>query len=213
MSVSQEDYDESIYHVPKQRKPVVKDMGASVSVFPPLGQITQVQKEKIQLIALLEVPNDQANQPWELALWHAAGDNNWSETPLSATDRIPSTLQAIDDRISRSWFQCEISVKSLLNFTVKFRAGPDKEWRWLRDEQGMEDGTIILKTGLTTSALPDDFTEILKGYDSEITVNPCRSQSPGTRLWTVEANVDAAQGDDSTYKDINLGLPWGGFLR
>lgn len=212
-AAEKEDYDESIYHVPKQRKPVANDMGASVSVFPPLGQVTQVPKDKVQLTALLEVPNDQAHQPWELALWHAAGDDNWTETSMSSTDKVPSTLQPVDDRISRFWFQCEVSVQSLLNFTVKFRAGPDQEWRWLRNEQGMEDGTIIVKSGLTTAALPDDFSEILRGYDSDIKVHACRSQSPGTRLWAVEASVDAAQGEDSSYKDFNLGLPWGGFLR
>lgn len=213
MSVPDEDYDESIYHVPKQKKPRAKDMGASVSVFPPLGQVTQVQKTRVQLTALLEVPNDQASQPWELALWHAAGDEDWAETPMSSTDKVPSTLQAVDDRVSRFWFQCEVQVKALLNFTVKFRAGPDREWRWLRDEQGTEDGTIIVNSVLTTAALPDDFNEILKGHDSDIKVSACRSQSPGTRLWTVEANVEAAQGEESTYKDFNLGLPWGGFLR
>lgn len=213
MSAAEQDYDESIYHVPKQKKPKVKDMGASVSVYPPLGQVTQVQKDKVQVIALLEVPNDQVAQPWDLALWHSAGDEDWTETSLSPTDQTPSTLQTVDDRVSRLWFQGQVCVKSLLHFTVKFRAGPDQEWRWLRDEQGVGDGTIIVNSVLTTSALPDDFSEILKGFDSDIKVNTCRSQSPGTRLWALEAKVDAAQGEESTYKDINLGLPWGGFLR
>lgn len=213
MSGHEQDYDESIYHVPKQKKPTGKDMGASVSVCPPLGQVTQVQNGTVQVTALLEVPNDQAHHSWEIALWHAAQDADWTETPMSPTDKIPTTLQVVDDRISRLWFHGQVSVKSLLNFTVKFRAGPDQEWRWLRDEQGMGDGTIIVNSAMTTAALPDNFDDILKGFDSDINVKACRSQSPATRLWALEANVDAAQGDDSTYKDVKLGLPWGGFLR
>lgn len=213
MSVPEEDYDELIYHVPKQKKPTVKDMGASVSVFPPLGQVTQVQKENVQVTALLEVPTDQANHPWEVALWHSTGDDAWAETGLSPAIKTPSTLQALDDSVSRLWFQGHIAVNSLLNFTVRFRSGSDQEWRWARDEQGMGDGTIVVNSVLTTDALPDDFGSILKGYDTSIQVKPAQSQCPGTRLWTIEASVEAAKGDDSAFTDVNLGVPWGGFLR
>lgn len=212
MSVPEQDY-EAILHVPKQKKRVLKDMGASLSVSPPLGQITQVRNATVQVTVLLQVPSDQAAQPWEVAVWHAAGDHEWSETPLSPTDKTPSTLQKVDDSVVRLWFDGHVSVKSLLNFTVKFRPGPDQEWKWIRDEQNMPDGTIILNSDLSTDALPDDFASILKGHDTELKVTSCRSQCPGTKLWAVEANVGAAHGDDSTYKDFNLGLPWGGFLR
>lgn len=217
MSIPQDDYDEAIYHVPKQKRPTLKDMGASVSVFPPLGQVTQVQKETVPVTALLEVPNDaanqQADQPWEVALWHAAGDDNWTETLLASTQKVPSTLHKVNGQVRRFWFDGQLSVKSLVNFTVKFRSGPDKEWKWIRDEQSAEDGAIILNSDSTVAALPDDFSEILQGYDSDIKVTSCPSQCPGTKLWSLAANVDAANGEDSTYRDVSLGLPWGGFLR
>ncbi|ROW07669.1 hypothetical protein VMCG_03367 [Cytospora schulzeri] len=210
-----EDYDELIYHVPKQKKPPVdlENMGASVSIWPSLGQITQVQKPKVNFIAVLEAPVDQANQPWEVALWHSTGeDNDWSETILSPTQKAPSTLQKTSDSTSRSAFEGEISIQSLLNFTVKFRSGPDQPWRWIRDEQGMGDGTVILSSDLTTSALSDDFDSILQGYDANVKVKSFQSQCPGTRLWSLETKVQGAKGDDSTFADVNLGLPWGGFL-
>lgn len=204
-----------MYHIPKQKKFTLEDMGASVSVYPPLGQVTQVQKENIQVTALLEVPTDQAQQSWEVALWHSTGgsQDEWVETPLLPTEKTPSTLQNIDSSVSRSWFSGQLSVQSLINFTVKFRSGSDQEWRWSRDEQGFSDGTIVVNTTTTTSALPDDFSEILQGYDSGISVRSTQSQCPGTRLWTIETHVEPAKGDDSTFTDVTLGVPWGGFLR
>lgn len=212
--VPEDDYDELIYHIPKQKRPTITNtMGASVSVYPPLGQITQVRNGKVQVTALLQLPADQANQSWEVALWHAAGDDAWTETLLSSTQKIPSTLQAIDNSTARLWFDGEVNVTSLLNFTLKFRSASDQPWRWARDEQGMGDGTIIVNSTLTTDALPDSFEVILKGYDPSINVKSCQSQCPGTRLWALETTVGAAEGEESTYADASLGTPWGGFLR
>lgn len=211
-----DDYDELIYHVPKQKKPSHNNtMGASVSVYPPLAQITQVQKQVVAVTAFLEVPADQAQQPWELAVWHSTGDDRWIETALSSspTQRTPSSLQNTDASKSRLWFDGNLNVQSRLSFTVKFRSGPDQSWRWAHDEQGSSDGAIIYKSSLTTDALSDDFGRILKGYDTDIKVKPCQSQCPGTRLWALEASVDAVQADESTYAYLNLGIPWGGFLR
>lgn len=213
MSVPEEDFGESMFYIPKQKRVLHKDMGASVSVCPPLGQVTQVRKGDVQITALLDVPKDKAEQPWEIALWHAAGDDDWAETLLSSTQETPSTLQKIDDGVTRLWFDGRLSVKSLVNFTVKFRSGPDEEWKWIRDEQGAADGTIILTSDTTTAALPDDFSKILKDADSALKVTSCQSQCPGTKLWTLEADVDAANDEESMYKDVILGLPWGGFLR
>lgn len=214
MSAPDEDYDELIYHVPKQKKPPagLDKMGAAISVWPPIGQVTQVQKSNVGFVVLLEVPVDQAKQPWEVALWHSAG-GDWSENILSPAERTPSTLQTPDGSVSRTWFQGTVPVTSLLNFTVKYRSGSEQEWRWIRDEHGLDDGTVILNSNQTTEALSDDFGKILKGYDPSITVKPCQSQCPGTRLWALEASVQAAKGEDSTFTDFNLGLPWGGFLR
>lgn len=215
MSVPEEDYDELIYHVPKQKKPSTTNMGASVSVFPPLGQVTQVQKDTLRVSALLEVPADQGQKSqWEVALWHSTGDDAWTETLLTpATNKTPSTLQHANSSVSRFWFETQLSVQDLLHFTVKFRSGPGQEWRWSRDEQGMGDGTIIVNRILTTDALPDDFPTVLQGCDQRIKVKACQSQCPGTRLWSLEATADAVTGDDSALTDVNLGVPWGGFLR
>lgn len=215
-SVPEDDCDELIYHVPKQKKPThTSTMGASVSVYPPLGQITQVSKQVISIIALLEVSADAAEQSWELAIWHSNGDDNWTETALSLApaQKTPSTLQMVDSSKARFYFEGKIDVQSLLNFTVKFRTASDQPWRWAYDEQGIGDGTVIYKSSAASSALPDDLGSILKGYDTTIKVKSCQSQCPGTRLWALETTVDAAQGDDSTYKALSLGTPWGGFLR
>lgn len=212
-TVLDDEYDELIYHVPKQ-KHAVEPMGAAVSVFPPLGQVTQVQSETVHVTALLQVPTEEAEKQWEVELWHSSGsDDAWTGTPLTPTEKTPSTLQGVDNTKSRFWFSGQVLVSSPLNFTVKFRSSPGEDWRWARDEQGMGDGTIVVNSNPTASALPDDFESILKGYDSSITVKSVQSQSPGTRLWTLEAQAEAAKDDASTFTDVNLGVPWGGFLR
>lgn len=213
MSAPEEDYDESIYHIPKQKKSAAQDMGASLSVYPPLGQITQVQGANVQITALLEVPSDQANQPWEVALWHSSGDSDWVDVPLTRTDKTPSTLQSVDASVSRLWFEVNVPVQQQLNYTVKFRSASDQPWKWIRDEQGVGDGTIILTSNVTVEVLPNDFGSILKDYDSSIQVHPRQSQCPATRLWELKATADAAKGEDSTFTNVGLGLPWGGFLR
>lgn len=206
--------------IPKQRIPP-EPLSDSItmalaSTYPPLGQVTQLRSSEVDFTAVLEVPESDASRPWEVALWHSdyANEAEWTEHPLSPSklNAIPSDLQAASD-ISRLYFDGQVTLKSSLRFTVKFRAGPDQDWRWIRDEAGMGDGTIVINDNLDQKDTETGLPDLIAGFNSDLKWKPHMSQCPGTRLWSVEAPVDAAHGEDSAFADVPLGTPWGGFLR
>ncbi len=77
----------------------------------------------------------------------------------------------------------------------------------------MGDGVVVINDSLdkkdTHSKLPD----LIRGLNPDFKWKSLTSQSPSTRLWSIEAPVDAAQGEESRVVDLPLGVPWGGFLR
>ncbi|EGZ77960.1 glycoside hydrolase [Neurospora tetrasperma FGSC 2509] len=106
-----------------------------------------------------------------------------------------------------------LSPQSTLNFTIKFRQGPDHDWRWVRNEQGLGDGYIVVDVGAPEGSDDEDLPDLIHGLNPSLKWSPHLSQCPGTRLWTIEVPVDGAQDDDnSTFSHVPLGIPWGGFL-
>lgn len=208
--------------IPKQKPPpdpVSPDMMASVSTYPPLGQVTQLKSGDLSFVAVLEVPESRGNDPWEVALWHSGTsgqeqEQEWTEHGLapSGQDQAPSAVQASNDT-SRLYFAGKLSVQSLLNFTVKFRPGPDQPWRWIRDEMSMGDGSIVINDGLDENDAKTDLPDLIQDLNPDLKWKSLMSQCPGTRLWHIEAPVAASQNDQSAIADIPLGIPWGGFLR
>ncbi|KAB5549909.1 raffinose synthase Sip1 [Coniochaeta sp. 2T2.1] len=76
----------------------------------------------------------------------------------------------------------------------------------------MGDGVVVINDNLEkkdNSQLPD----LIHGLNPDFKWKALTSQSPGTRLWSIEVAVGAAQGEDSAIVDHPLGTPWGGFLR
>ncbi|KAK9425724.1 putative Raffinose synthase Sip1 [Seiridium unicorne] len=204
--------------IPKQKPPpepiVTGEMGATVSSYPPLGQVTQLKDGNVKMLALLDVEEKDANEPWELAAWHNSGQEGWAETILSPLKAgpTPSSLQTAQAQKTRLYFSSSLPVRTSLNFTIKFRSASDKPWRWVKDEQHIGDGTIIVNPEKSSAQSSTDFSEVVKELNPDLKIASASSQCPGTELWTIEAPVDAAEGDTSTYADFSVGIPWGGFL-
>jgi hypothetical protein len=208
-------------YIPKQRaapEPLPEGtVMAHVSTFPPLGQVTQLKNSDVNFVAVLEVDQNHVSSTWEVALWYSDSSHEsqqWVEQALGPSDarQTPSDLQVLQGT-SRLYYSGKLSVKSPLQFTVKFRSGPDQEWRWIRDEAGMQDGTVVINDNLDRKDTTSDLPDLIQGLNPEFRWKSVSSQSPGTRLWSVEVPVDAAHGDDSKIVDIPLGVPWGGFSR
>ncbi|RYP41097.1 hypothetical protein DL767_001258 [Monosporascus sp. MG133] len=43
-----------------------------VACFPPLGQVTQLRSDAVSFIILLQVDEENADDPWELSIWHSS---------------------------------------------------------------------------------------------------------------------------------------------
>lgn len=211
---------ESTFHITKQKPPpeaVPAEMRFLLSSHPPVGQVTQVASREVLFRAILEVDQTRASKPWQVALWHChdGGGGDWAESALVPTPSgsEPCVLQSLDASLARLHFSASFPVDPPLRFTLKFREAPDQEWRWVRDVHGIDDGVVIGTTGPAQGDVNEGPEDIIHGLDPSVKVKSAPSQCPGTQLWTFEATVRGADGDTSSSSDIELGLPWGGFLR
>ena len=209
-------------------------MAAFVATYPPLGQVTSLQNSAVTVHAVLEVPLELAEAPWQLALWHTDGSQaEWTETQLlpSPPDARPMDLHQANAALSRLYFKAELVVRASLNFTVKYRQGTDEsEWLWTRNEQGSDDAVVVVDQKPTRDSdaedLPgesewlwvrngnsEDLPDLIHDLNPDVKWKAHLSQTPGTRLWSIEAAVDGAKGEKSSYADVPLGIPWGSYLR
>ncbi|KAE8443523.1 hypothetical protein EG329_001763 [Mollisiaceae sp. DMI_Dod_QoI] len=201
-------------YIPKQKGPPSSDdpsMKAYISTYPALGQVTQINKSTSVFTALLEVDESRASDPWQISLWHSDG-GEWREVPmdpLRGEKGSPAELQASKTILTRLYFTTPLAIHLPTNFTIKFRGGPDQSWKWVKDHQGTRDGVVILKTVTSQADISSELGDYVQGLNPALTSKNYRSQSPGTTLWSVEASVEAAQGEKSTIKDVKFGLPWG----
>ncbi|RYC62304.1 hypothetical protein CHU98_g3891 [Xylaria longipes] len=189
-------------------------MVLGLHTFPPLGRVSQVKSQVISFSALLEVADHDAEEPWEICLWHSTGEQPWEETMLSlapGTDS-PTFLQQGSLSHRRLSYNVAVPMTSSLHFTLKYRSGPTQPWIWAGDELGIDDGLVILNVE-GQRPLTGDLSNIIRGLNPELKVRSVASQTPRTQLWTIQAAVSPASDDRSAYADTELGTPWGGFIR
>ncbi|KAL7620437.1 hypothetical protein AAE478_009432 [Parahypoxylon ruwenzoriense] len=190
-------------------------MAANISSFPPLGQVTQIKENTIEFFALLEVEKSRVDDPWEVAVWRSSTDGVWSEKlllPISGDDS-PSVLQVTNVSKAFLYFHASFFVSSPLNFTLKFRNGRNQPWKWARETSGVNDGVVLIETQHLHNGMESTLPSIIHGLNPELRVKAVASQTPYTQLWTIEAGVGPAEGDNSAYANVELGTPWGGSLR
>ncbi|KAI0517125.1 raffinose synthase Sip1 [Xylaria bambusicola] len=190
-------------------------MVAGLCTFPPLGRVSQVKSQVISFSVILEAADHDAEQPWEMSLWHSSGDQPWEETTLSLAleSDSPSFLRLLDGSShERFCYTAELPLVSTLHFTVKYRSSPTKPWIWARDELGVDNGLVILNQE-DQHTLASDLSHIIQDLNPELKVRSVASQTPRTQLWTVEAVVGPSRHDVSAYADVELGTPWGSFER
>jgi hypothetical protein len=203
-------------HVSKPKPdphPVAESMVVTLQSYPPLGQATPVQSQNITLTAVLEIPKPREADPWEVSAWLSVDGSEWKDVQLFPMDdnQIPQTLQLLPESVSRLYFASSFSFDASVQFTLRFRPAHDENWRWIRDEQGLDDGWI-LKPSTTTSS--DKLSDLIPNLNvKDWKVSPCLSQSPGTTIWALEAPIPPSQGDNSAFRNILIGTPWGSFLR
>ena len=186
-----------------------------ITSFPPLGQVTQLQSKTISFLILLEVDEANASDSWEVSLWHSSAGPEWREAPLARKpfSASPRPLHNPSPSKLNLYFHAELPASSPLGFTLKYRNGLDQAWRWARDEHGVDDGLVLLCPEKPRSLSTTDLSDIIVGLNPSLKVNSVTSQSPGTDLWTIEAPIGPAQDEKSAYSQIQLGTPWGEYIR
>ncbi|KAK3945452.1 raffinose synthase Sip1 [Diplogelasinospora grovesii] len=192
------------------------ELKAFISTYPPLGQVTQVKKGDVTFQAVLDVEKHMSQEAWEVALWHSNGDGQeWIEVPLElGKDQRPSSLQFDDNNLERLHFSVTLRGQSSMHFTLKFRPSPQNDWMWVRDHQDTGDGVVIVDKGsIQEKTSGDDLPDLIQNLNPDLKWKSQMSQSPGTRLWSIETSVDGAKDDQSGYADVPLGVPWGQFIR
>lgn len=192
-------------------------MTAFIATYPPLGQVTQLQDGNVTFHVVLEVPSELKTEPWQLALWYRNGDGSeWIEeecTP-SQSDAQPTDLHQPAGTTERLYFTTKLIVHSSLTFTVKFRERiGEGGWRWIRDEQHSDDGVVVINQKPTQDGDPEELPDLIQNLNPELKWKSHMSQAPRTRLWSIEAGVERAKEDESTFHQTPIGIPWGRFLR
>ncbi|KAI9640029.1 hypothetical protein NHQ30_011591 [Ciborinia camelliae] len=208
-------------YIPKQKGPPTLNhpsMKAYISTYPPLGQLTTVpdfkQSDAITKVitALLEIDKSRTNEPWEVSLLYSNGDQ-WVESPMEPIDKtssLPTILQTVAPLgLHRLYFKTPLPFHPPKKFTVKFRSNSNQSWKLVKDHQGTQDGSIILRTVTTQENISSILSDYIENLNPALQVRNYRSQSPGTTLWSVQVPIEGAIGKESTIKDIKFGLPWG----
>ncbi|KAK3300541.1 glycoside hydrolase superfamily [Chaetomium fimeti] len=192
-------------------------MTAFIAAYPPLGQVTQVQDGNVTFHAVLEIPFELRAEPWQLALWYSNGDESeWIEAECIPTqpDARPTDLHEPVGTTARLYFTTKLVVHSSLTFTIKFRQqNHDKEWRWARDEQHSSDGVVVVNLKPTQDGDPESLPDLIRDLNPDLKWKSHMSQTPRTRLWSIEAGVEGAKEHESTFHQMPVGIPWGRFLR
>lgn len=201
-------------YIPKQTQPKPAHlqqgtMRVNVVSYPPLGQVTVVKTGKPATFnVLLEVDESRASDEWHVAVWFSS-DDEWRQVDLKpAALTITSFDQPHEHDSVHLQFSGELPQQSITNFTIKFRSGSD--WKWVRDNQGAQDGTIISRPTFEAQ----DLTDLVGDLNPAFQWSQVLSETPKTSVWSVTTSIDGADGIHSAFKTVKFGRPWkGDFLR
>jgi hypothetical protein len=188
--------------------------------YPPLGQLTLLDRagDGLHFTVVLGVHPSRAESPWEVSIWHSReGDAEWTALPQEEEgSRAPVALQRKgDEQVCSLAFRGTLATDcDSVRFTCKFRyrLNDDEPWRWIKEEQSVADGQVILRRTAAASGKPE-LSDIIPDLGSAFRVTEELSQTPDTQLWSIEFDVDGSEGGPSCYQNIKIGTPWGGFAK
>ncbi len=94
-------------------------------------------------------------------------------------------------------------VQEPIQFTLKYRIGSAKNWKWVNEDSYLTDGELCFQP----EKPPNDLKSYLKDFSPDLSVVSVASESPEARVWSITTAVKAAQGETSGWTNTSLGVP------
>ncbi|KAJ5532364.1 Raffinose synthase [Penicillium frequentans] len=215
-------------------RPAQMSLFARVTSYPPLGQVTCLQRpqktlrpeedDAVRFTIVIESSTSLPQQSWEAQIWHNITGPEWKALPLRKVDSKNAPLltgNEADYNFYRHVFSEEIALPAAgghAQFTARFRTNPDTEWQWASQQHPVNDGELVFgsqNSELKRTSLSDisslnakeEFTKYIDGLSSEVQVESRRSDCPGSLLWAVSGEANAAQKGASGLTQLSLGTP------
>ncbi|KAJ5565019.1 Raffinose synthase [Penicillium frequentans] len=215
-------------------RPAQMSLFARVTSYPPLGQVTCLQRpqktlqpeedDAVRFTVVIESSTSLPQQSWEAQIWHNITSPDWKALPLRKVDSTNAPLltgNEADYNFYRHVFSEKIALPAAgghAQFTARFRTNPDTEWQWASQQHPVNDGELVfgpqnseLKrtsvSDISSLKAKEEFTKYIDGLSSEVQVESRRSECPGSLLWAVSGEANAAQKGVSGLTQLSLGTP------
>ena len=178
---------------------------------------------------LLEASKSLPEVAWEVSVWHSCSTrgindaDTWEELPLTQSTSRPFELIR-DFAPSNYHYSFTAALKpapgsdggSLSKFTIKFRAGPNVRWQWVKDQFGISDGSLLISRGNEHKPADTWASSIFgKHYLWQWNTTSLQSQVPGAVLFKVESKdyIPRKSVDDAAFESQIFGSSHTGFCR
>ncbi|KAK6423118.1 hypothetical protein LTR95_016576 [Oleoguttula sp. CCFEE 5521] len=194
-----------------------EDAQVRLTCSPSLDQVTHITKEHgtVKFAVLLETSSAglvRDAEP-EVCLWHnLRGPADWSQLPLKPTeayDDVMLVARPSDRSVSRMWFEAELpgipKSASVVSFTVKFRIGIAKDWQWVKESTGVQDGELHYQGQDYEHELSAGLDRFFSGVSSDVKVTAEKAETDDTILYSLTCPVSPAKDPDSGYSHHRIG--------
>ncbi|KAJ5675581.1 hypothetical protein N7462_008478 [Penicillium macrosclerotiorum] len=216
-------------------RPVQMSLFSRVTCYPPLGQVTCLQRtqkatqleqeeDTVRFTVVIESSTSFPTQRWEAQIWHNITGSEWSALPLheSWPSQAPLLNQTDNEYAYHRYVLSEAiqlpASGGYVRFTVRFRPNPDAEWQWANQKQPIGDGELVFSprhwgvdkpfgSDMSLLSPKDELSKYLDCLSSEVQVNLRTSEAPGSILWSISGSVDRAKNGVSCIKQFALGIP------
>ncbi|PSN70162.1 raffinose synthase protein-like protein Sip1 [Corynespora cassiicola Philippines] len=188
-------------------------MYASLICNPPLSQTTTLPpgQQSVKFTVLIESSKG-IEKTWNVALWHNFDQlEKWTSLRLDPIDEPSSVMVLKNEGKSetlRQWFSVQLDGLpkhgTSLSFTITFRERDDEPWKWANEHFSTSDGQIIYPS---VEPPKGDLPHYIHGLPPYLQIEPERSDTPDTLLWSITSPVNAASGKASGFSNNKLGIP------
>lgn len=185
-------------------------MRVNVISSPALNSDTRLRGSNIVYFNVY-IESESLSVEWEAQLWHDSfGEEVWKslwlEKPKHACSFVDPEQRS--SKLKRNCFEGSLSAlkrsSNVLHFTIRFRKSSAEAWRWVNDENGFQDGRVIIEPA---QVLQPDIKDYLRGLDSELSIDCVESEAPDTSVWSISGKTFACEKEHSSFTFYSVGEP------